>query len=305
VLFDASTSTPWTPSVTGGSYNTPNSVILSGMAFFVQSSGSAGSITLKESHKTTGSTNTGFKNTGTTEELHIGLSAMKPDTTWAKADGAFILFNNAFSDTVDADDAGKPINFGENMGLLRNGKTLALEARPAIATDDTVQIRMWKMKQTKYSFAFTPANFSSNTTAKLFDKFTNDSSAIDLTKNSIFDFEITTDTASASQTRFFITYHKESIITNIYTTVNNDAKAVIYPNPNSGSFNIAITNAQKGNFIFDLYNITGQKISSKKLAHNGGALQISISTPTIPAGNYKLSITKDNHHYQTIPVIVK
>lgn len=306
VLFDAATATPWTPSVTGGSYSSANSAIPSGMAFFVQSSTNTGSITLREAHKTTGNSNVGFKTSTSTEQLHVLLKAMKSDSTWVNADGAFVLFNTAFSDSVDVDDAGKPTNFGENMGLLRYNQILALEARPIAFVNDTVQLDLWKTKQTQYQFTFTPTNFSSYTSALLFDRYTQDSSSIDLTQANDFSFDITADTASSSATRFFITFHKDQP-SNVSALNNKTQKAVIYPNPTTGLFSISIPNATTGKYAIEVFDINGRLLLKKELSHTGGsALSTNITIPDhTAAGAYNVSILKDNVLFETDQLIIK
>ncbi|MEI9934431.1 MAG: hypothetical protein WDM71_06170 [Ferruginibacter sp.] len=109
----------------GGNYpaGVANTIIQSGEAFLVHAT-STGNVTLSENSKTSGSALV-FRPADDISELPTNLI----DSTAKVADGNVIVFDNAYSDSVDGNDALKLFNSGENLGILRSNKTLVIEAR--------------------------------------------------------------------------------------------------------------------------------------------------------------------------------
>ncbi|MBL0358139.1 MAG: hypothetical protein IPP72_15285 [Chitinophagaceae bacterium] len=137
--------------VSGGSYvlGQPNTLIESGQAFFVQGNSIGGSIVLHESSKRGGSTGLGFR--------PAPSSVSKIETRLYNSDGtdmrdaASILFDNAYSNAVEEEDAPKIGNPGENFALENSSKILAVEGRKPLKHADVVQFRIWNLKQQQYT----------------------------------------------------------------------------------------------------------------------------------------------------------
>ncbi len=115
--------------VSGGSYvlGQPNTLIESGQAFFVTRNSTGGSITLHESSKRNGSTGLGFRPSPS--------SVSKLETRLYDADGSTmrdantIVFNAAYTNAIDEEDAPKLGNPGENFAVENDSKILAIEGR--------------------------------------------------------------------------------------------------------------------------------------------------------------------------------
>ena len=82
-----------------------------------------------------------------TETLRTNLYLLQPDGSTILADGVFSIYNNLYHDSVTLEDATKFTNILENLGMLRYGKTLAVERRPIVQANDTIFFRLWKTRQ--------------------------------------------------------------------------------------------------------------------------------------------------------------
>ncbi|MEO7311925.1 MAG: polysaccharide lyase family protein [Chitinophagaceae bacterium] len=67
---------------------------------------------------------------------------------------------------------------------------------------------------------------------------------------------------------------------------------LVYPNQVNGSLvNLQLNNLQKGVYQLKLYNISGQQLMAKPIAHNGGSSVQTIElNPGLPAGIYQLEL---------------
>lgn len=306
VIFDSTTSTPWMPSVTGGSYSAPNSIIPSGMAFLLQPGVATGSITLRESHKVNSHSNVGFKqNNIHTRELHIGLAAAGPDGLLNNADGIFTLYKDQTAAEVDDDDAVKMVNPGENIALSRDGHDLAIEARPDMNADDTLFIKMWNMVNKAYRLTFKPANFgNSGKTAVLHDRYLNTNTPVSLESASKYDFEVSGEPASASATRFYIVYQSK----NGYNDNINAGDIAVYPNPAENyKFTLLVNYADAAEYEISLLNGSGVSVHNEKyVLPTIGKLEKPISLhKNVPSGNYILVVGKNGKQYKSVNVVIK
>ena len=83
------------------------------------------------------------------------------------ADGNAVVFDEDFSNNTDGDDATKMLNSGENFGVKRNNKSLAIEARQPVSRPDTIFYDLHNLKQQDYRLVFTPKNISQQLSASL------------------------------------------------------------------------------------------------------------------------------------------
>jgi hypothetical protein len=181
--------------------------IQSGQAFFVQTAATgAASITFTEASKTTGSNNMAFRPTsGSSQMLRAELLLNNNDST-ILADAMFAEFNDGYSDSVLLEDAAKFVNINENIALVRNGSTLAAERR-ALATTDTLFIRIWKTTARKYQLRFSGSNLD-GVTMELVDSYLQTTTPLTAGNNNSYNYEITADAASANQNRFMVVLKK-------------------------------------------------------------------------------------------------
>ena len=210
----------WQP-VPGGTTAYPSGVadkiIQSGQAVFVHATGTtASSISFNENSKVSTTTNFARKanrSQGTERRfLRVSLyTATGPGA--AIADGNAVAFDEGFSNDIDGDDAFKLLNGGENFGIKRAGKILAVEAKAPLMPNDTIFYYMSNLKRQTYQLRIVPENMENvGEEAVLFDKFLNISIPVSLQDTSIVNFSITSNSASATTDRFEIVFRETSVL---------------------------------------------------------------------------------------------
>ena len=175
--------------------------IQNGQAFFV-TKGSSNTITFKETQKSTGNmSNTVFGNSSTGS---IKINLLK-GTNYM--DGIVTMYNNKYNAAVIAptEDASKFWGNEEAVALVRTGSYLSVEARPEIAGADTSFLYMNKLAAgNTYTFNIAGSNMPSNVTGVLVDKYTNASTALNLTSATSISFTVDTAAAAKAANRFMI-----------------------------------------------------------------------------------------------------
>jgi hypothetical protein len=205
--------------------------VQSGAAFFIQNSGeAAGSITISENAKAGGSMNM-FRPTGNGSNMKLKTTLHALTATGLQlADGNTVRFGDEFDNAINTEDVIKSGNFGENFGLLRNGKELAVEARQLPAISDTVFFKMYSLKRISYRLHFTPVNMPADVNAFLEDAYTNTSVPVNLNDTSAYTFTVSADAASAAQSRFRIVFRPLTplpvTVTEVRATALNNRVAV-------------------------------------------------------------------------------
>ncbi len=200
--------------IAGGSYTLgqPNTRIESGQAFFVQAEGSAGDITLTENSKEDFSSfSQGLRPTTALADLvkidtrlFTGITA-----TADMADANVVVFDNAYANAVDADDAVKLPNAGENFAIAKAGKKLVIEGRQLITNKDTIFFDMWNIKQQAYKLELVPQNLiAQGLIAFLQDSYLNSNTPINLSAASTVNFRVDANAASSKADRFRIVFTK-------------------------------------------------------------------------------------------------
>lgn len=183
----------------------PYFVIQIGLPFFVQTSASTEAVPLHENSKISSTGNNDFR------PLNRVAGLVKLDTrlysingsTNNFADANVVVFDNAYSNAVDGDDATKLANSGENLGILRDNQVLVIEARQSITNRDTIFYKMWNMLQQNYRLEFVPNELNiPGLSAVLQDAFLNTNTNIDLSITSNYNFIVNASPASSASNRF-------------------------------------------------------------------------------------------------------
>jgi hypothetical protein len=142
------------------------------------------------------------------------------------ADGNIVAFENGLGNELNQYDATKIMNSGENFGLFRNEKILAVEARDAINLNDTIFYQMQNLRQQAYQLRFAPVNISTGLTAFLIDRYNNSSMPISLTDSSFIDIAISGAAGSNAPDRFILVFRQPVVvpvlIVNIAACRNSD-----------------------------------------------------------------------------------
>ena len=180
--------------------------IRSGQAFFVNGNTT---FNFTEAMKTNMLPVTNVYRTGAgTEEITIDLRVMDGSANGVLYDGIRVRYNNSFSALVDGNDAPKLNNFNENLAIFSNNINLAVEQRPLADAGDTLSLKLWNTGIKNYRFDINPSNFSAtaNLDAYLIDNFLSTTTPVSLSANTMYDFSVTSNSASAAANRFMIVY---------------------------------------------------------------------------------------------------
>jgi hypothetical protein len=131
-----------------------------------------------------------------------------------------VAFDEAFSNNIDADDALKILNSGENFGIQSAGKILAVEAKAPLAITDTIYYSMSNLRQQTYQLRFVPENMQADDFgAFLLDKFLNTSTPISLKDSSFINISITADHSSAAADRFEVVFRQMAALPVTITSI--------------------------------------------------------------------------------------
>ena len=268
--------------------------IQSGEAFFATSTGIAGNLIIKETDKSTSGSDNVFRvisPSSSEQRIRTNLYAVNTDGTISIVDGTLNSYSNIFSNAIDKNDAAKLTNFGENIGTVRDGKTLIVERRDAIG--DNINLKIWQMNKQNYQLQVVTENIDANVTAFLQDSYLKINTPLNINGTTSVNFSITSDAGSAAENRFAIVFGKPLVV---------PSNISIYPNPvTNGTINLRFDNMPQGNYNIRVVNSLGQTIVSRQINHAQGN---SIETlQVIGKGVYHVEITKPDNSKFSAKVI--
>ncbi len=158
-------------------------------------------------------------------ELKTNLYVINQQGSPDLIDGNLVIYNEAYSNAVDAYDAPKMTNFGENIAMERETKTLAVEKRQLIEKTDTVFFKIWRMRQETYQLTFfTKYLEQEGRKGFLEDNYLKTKTEIALNNITTANFIINTDPASADAHRFRIIITRPAIEPVIFTKADGNRK---------------------------------------------------------------------------------
>lgn len=196
----------------GGSYGGNNRYIESGQAFFVSAPFTAGTLSFGENAKMDGSHSVNKTSTKPIPQLLTRLHVLSAGNS-ILVDGARVQFNAAYSNQVDEKDAIKINNGNENLGLMRDGKKLAVESRNPISLIDTIFLNLTQLKVQSYQFEFVPRLLGGQgRTAYLEDRFLRNRTVISLTDTTRFNFSVINNPGSYAADRFIIVFQIADVV---------------------------------------------------------------------------------------------
>ena len=112
-------------------------------------------------------------------------------------DGNIVAFDTDSQYGVDENDAFKLSNFGENAGVLNQGRLLAIDARREVNANDTIQYNLSNLRQQHYALAFVPTSLEhTDLTAFLVDKYADIEWPVSFTDTTVYHFDINNQAAS-------------------------------------------------------------------------------------------------------------
>jgi len=194
-----------------GTYNSANQVIETGQAFFVVGGAAGGTLAVPESAKVTGSGVNVFRPTSVPQKLKANLYTVDANNNAIMADANVSVFDNAYANAVDGDDAPKLSNAGENLAIYRDNHNLVVEGRQAITEYDTTYFNMWNMVQGRqYRLELITEQMDvPGLSATLIDRYTGTSTPLNMTGATTYDFNINLSAAISFATdRFKVVYRQ-------------------------------------------------------------------------------------------------
>jgi hypothetical protein len=180
--------------------------IQSSQAFLVQNtSGSAGSVTISENHKITGSVSTIFTPMVEPSSFRTNLYNVNTGSP-ILVDGTLAIFGSNYNKEVDNVDAMKPTNIRETMSHRSAGRALGIDARPLVTQTDTLFYNINLYLQA-YQFEFVPDRMDApGLIGYLYDRYLNSYTTVSLTDTTRISFTVNSDTNSQSNTRFMVVF---------------------------------------------------------------------------------------------------
>ncbi len=303
----------------GGSYTGTNRFIESGQAFFVNAPSSAGTVSFTEACKVTGSYSVNrVPVSSTLKQLRTNLNVMVNNER-VLLDGNMAQFDHAWSNKVDMNDAVKMNNTGENLGLMRAGKTLSVERHDRLQRNDTIYYKLGQPHLQQYELEFIPSGLQAEgLDAFLEDKYLNTSTAVSLNDTSRISFSIINDAASYAADRFYLVFRKpkkQHVVTGINTlskTENsknpaNQSVIRLYPNPvKDRIIQLQFIQQPAGTYSLQLTNKLGQQVYTGFLEISGQSeMKKIILDPGIIKGIYQLTITAADGAKTTKQVVIE
>lgn len=272
----------------GGSYGSlANSRIESGQAFFV-SSVAGGSIQLTETSKATGSRNV-FRENGQIAQIKTMLYTSQESAS-VLADGNTVVFDETYDNKMDDADVLKMSNPGENLSIFNNNNHWVIEGRKRILENDSIHYAISNLQQKRYALEVAPKNIKPGIEAWMYDRYDNKNYAVDLSKSTFINFDVTSDSRSSGADRFVLVLKKQPKASEII----EDKKAVSFtfaPNPViNGQVNITINSKLEGSYALRLLNVLGQVLFIQQLKHTGGVGSFSVKLPAKYSGLHRIEL---------------
>ncbi len=273
-----------------GSYITGNYNIQSGQGFMVQTSAANASITFKESAKVD-SVNLSSRISVNAGTIRTNLYKLQNGQRLIY-DGVLNMYDSSYSNTIDAIDAMKLTNAGENLAIKQVNTLLAIERRAGINEDDTIYYQLSQMKVANYQLEILPSLINTTSLeAVLEDSYLQTRTPVSLLVPTNIDFAITQDAGSYAANRFKLVFKTTGALP--ITSIQVRAQKV-----------------EKDAFIY--WNVVGElgikKYSVEKSTDGSNFSEINyqfatISTETVKSYQYKDAHISSGVNYYRIKAI--
>lgn len=190
----------------------PAPYIESGQAVFVFAGAGGGTVNFDENIKEGGSSLV-HRRPLTADSLPGGKSMLISrllTNGGQMADGNILVFQHGLGNDVNRNDAPKLANGGENFGLMRNGKILAVEGREHITVTDTLFYYTTRLQPMEYILELQPVNMLPGLSGYFVDKYLNTTTPILLSDTGRLRLVVNSDAASRASDRFMIIFKKKA-----------------------------------------------------------------------------------------------
>jgi hypothetical protein len=285
--------------ISGGSYTLgqPNTTIESGQSFFV-TSGAAGTVTLKESAKMSGTNGSlGFRPSAVPAKIDTRLYNSNAEML----DANTVVFDAAYTKAITGEDAPKLGNPGANFAIETDSKLLAIEGTQLVKENDAVQFRMWNVAKGSYQLEFAASNMTvaEGLAAMLEDSYLKTSTPVSLSNVTTVKFAVDANAGSSSASRFRIVFAKVK-------AVDTKQGYSIAPNPvENGIMNLQFKNQAAGRYSVRIVAAGGQSVSKSTITHAGGNATQTVTLPAVMGrGTYTVEIVAPDKSRTTRTLMV-
>ncbi|SFQ25110.1 YDG domain-containing protein [Parafilimonas terrae] len=288
---------------TNGSYSSDDlPLVQSGQAFMVEATGSNPQLEFKQANKVTSTQLDvfGIKARKIIPVIYTNLMTAQGATgALEMVDGVASGFGKDYIAFNDPHNANKLWNFGENIALARNGKSMSIEFRPVPTESDTLFYNLY-LRQQPYTLKIFTKNPVGSLPAKawLIDKYLNKQIDVNLSDTLMYSFTPNSDTNSY-RNRFMLVFKrtdsKAPVAAGIDTLKNNES-IYVYPNPViNKKVMVKFNNLIKGNYAIVVSDMKGRQIRNYKVQHAGGNITYEFMLgASLTSGNYSLTVYNED-----------
>ena len=254
----------------------------------------AASITFNESDKYVATNENVYKTQAaktnkTTTSLRLTLYEKEAFTNLqTPADGALLLFNDNYSNTVDSNDANKMSNLDETISVFVDNTKLSIGSFQHPQESTVFPIIIDQYRYTNYTLVAKLDNYS-GLIPYIHDKFSQTYTEVNSSVNYTFSVDAS-NVQSSSNNRFEVVYKTGSSLGIPDFTTESVS---LYPNPSTNNgFNLQLP-LEANNVNIKIYNILGQEIAVKLNDINSNTIHCETASSLSP-GLYQVVITKEN-----------
>lgn len=254
----------------------------------------AASITFNENDKYVATNENVYKTQSaktntTTTSLRLTLYEKEAFTNLqTPTDGALLLFNDNYSNTVDSNDANKMSNLDETMSVLVDNTKLSIGSFQHPQESTVFPIIIDQYRYTNYTLVAKLDNYS-GLIPYIHDKFSQTYTEVNSSVNYTFSVDAS-NVQSSSNNRFEVVYKTGSSLGIPDFTTETVS---LYPNPSKNNgFNLQLP-LEADNVNIKIYNILGQEIAVKFNDINSNTINCETAS-SLPPGLYQVVITKEN-----------
>ena len=249
-----------------------NQYIQPGQGFFVKTTGSSPTLSIREQDKTTNNNSIAFRSESANDIPLIAANLFYPSAGIdLLADGAVAAFDDRFSNEVNDEDAQKMAASTETLGIMNGNDLLSIDARKMPGSGDTIYLYMERVTKPQYTLQiFSNQMAAARKTMYLQDTYLNTVQSLSLsdTNNIVFNV-ITGNVASSSPTRFRIFFRDITTLPISFKTI----KATIKQNDVLVEWSVADQNGTRKYEIEHSVNGTNFKLAGEVDAIGNNGLQ--------------------------------
>lgn len=128
------------------------------------------------------------------------------------ADGNMVVFDDDLSNGYDGNDAVKMMNPGENFGMRRQSRILAIEARNVVTHEDTIYYDIRNLLPQVYQVKFAPQFMSAvSLYPVLLDNYMHTEHPVSTTDSTFFFFTVNSNPATSAFDRFKLVFRPQPV----------------------------------------------------------------------------------------------